>query len=268
MGTLKALLFCLFIGLLPSAGQAQQVRAAAQDHEVFSEPSLRAKKLGILRAGKPMQILSQEGTWAKIRVKVKNQKREAYIYMSPAQARKAQSWGVGAFAGFSYLSQASRIYKDTDGNETEISNLSGTNAHFGLLADWVASPRWRVRAGLSSFRVYMNGNARYRVSVAASDTPVELKQDFYTAFVQPQYQLTTFLNLWIAPLAEIAFCTKSTLFGAESEKPTYFLGALSIGTKHSVGNFYFTPEFRVGAILNSKPAIYNGEFLISALYRF
>jgi hypothetical protein len=263
------ILFGLLFWTFPLWGQESWT--PDRDYEVFSEPSTTAKKLGVLRQGRTVERLSQGRRWTKIRMKRKGGVLAIGYLRTVAddlEPKASRDFGAGMSLVYSYTSQSGRIYKDSDGNETEISNLSGNNLYVGFLGEWYIAQAWTLRGGVSLRRLTMNGTAKYRVQVSAASTAVELKQEFFSLFLQPQWRVSRILNFWVAPALELAMCSKSTVFGLDSEKPTYFLALAALGTRHRLGSYEIVPELRYGGVINSKPVILNGELLLSGVYTF
>ena len=267
--------FCIVWSFIPlnSSAQEDDTWTADQDYEVFSEPSVSSKKMGILKAGKEVELISKGRRWIRIRVRAKGKMLIAFIrndkpVEEPGLVDTKHGWSMGGYMAYSYMLQSGRIFRDTDGNETEISNLSGGNFYPAFFVDWLFSEKWTFRGAVTGRKIILNGTAKYRVTVASNASSVELKQDFFGIMLQPQYKLFSFLNFWIAPSVEMAFGTKSIVFNVESEKPTYFLAFGSIGTRHAFRSFQITPEARAGVVINSKPAMLNLEMILAGAYLF
>lgn len=240
---------------------------------VYQKPNLSSKVLGTLKKGREVEIDRRGRTWIRAILKTKKGKIVGFLHVPREEEEEPSEQDlmnlrVGLQLSYTYYTQSSRTFTDTEG-QTDIGNLSGSSTHFGLLLEFPSSWKFHYRAGIGFRQLYMKGTARYRTSLPAADTPVEIKQSFTSIFGGAKYPLFKKFPLWAGAILEIANASKSEVFNTEAEKPTYFIFLPSVGADFFVyRQWWVQPEARIGLILNTKPFVLAPEFVVSSGWRF
>ncbi len=239
---------------------------------VYSRPSTESKALGTLRAGRSVEVDKKGRRWYRVFVKTSKGKTTGFILAphedsvtenneSMFQERNLFSgWRVGMELFYSSYMQASRVFKDSDGNETDISNLSGTNAFYGFLVEWPWTEKMTLRAGITFRKVDLGGTVRYQSgSVLTANTPVSIHQEFTSFVAGGRYTVAG--KLWVGSFFEFASGTKSRVFDSDADKPTYFIIQPAVGYDYKPHpHIWVQPEFRLGVFANTKPFMFNPEW--------
>jgi len=249
---------------------------------VYARPSTEAQVLGTLKAGRQVEIEKRNRRWLRVSIKTSKGRVRAYILAPPEFTWKSaedswldsrsdyalSGWRFGLAYNYSIYSQSSRIFQDSDGTESDIGNLTGTNSYFGAMAEWPWSQKIFLRVGIALRKIDLKGTVRYRSgAVATADTPVDINQEFFSFIVGGRYFL--YGPFWGGAFLEWASGSRSEVFHTQAEKPTYFIMQPALGYDWNVTeSFWIQPEARLGVFINTKPFMFNPEFSLAAGWTF
>lgn len=241
---------------------------------VYSRPDKDSELLGKLKGGREVEVEKKSAQWIKVIIKTSKGKKRGFIAveensdLDEGESEDHSGFRIGLSVFYTYYTQSSRVFTDTDGNQSDISNLTGSDPYFGFLVEHPYSKKLVLRGGLSFRTINLKGTVKYRSgSVTTADTPVEIKQDFFSILAGARYSLWG--AIWGGVFGEFALGSKSTVFGANTEKPSYFILQPAMGYDYKITqNFFVMPEFRLGVFLNTKPFMLNPEAMITSGYEF
>ncbi|MCB0394493.1 MAG: outer membrane beta-barrel protein, partial [Bdellovibrionales bacterium] len=228
------------------------------------------------------------GSWLKVLVYSNGKKQVGYISKASARGSKVRETksdrskstlykdgiGVGIHGAFAYTQQGEREFDDGDGSTTKIKTLSGTSVFFGIFADFPLSKNFSIRAGLA----FRENNMTGEQAISGEDyQTVELSQSFLSLSGLVKYYPSIDGSFWFGGGAELASGQSVELKYADSEDVPVddddlpFFMFLNVGTGYDMniaGNFFLIPDFRVGVVINTSPAIYLVEGNLNVAYRF
>lgn len=234
---------------------------------VYSQPNTESSPLGSLRAGREVEVDKRGRRWIRVVLKSSKGKKIGYILAPEAEGSSSDVWRLGLAVIYSSYLQSSRTFTDTDGSQTNISELKGTNTYFAIVGEWFYKPKLFLRGGIGFRSANLKGTAQYRASVPTAATEVEIKQEFLAAFGGARYNFWKFL--WAGGYLEAASASKSQVFGIDSEKPTYFILQPALSSDFKVTkNIWIQPELRLSVFINSKPFILNPEIALISGWEF
>jgi hypothetical protein len=270
-----ASLIILLAATFMSVGASAETYISEGSTPVYSKPDRGSELLGKLKDGREVEIEKKSSKWIKVILNTSKGKKKGFIPVS-ASASETEVESPSEFGGFrlgisifyTYYYQSSRVFTDTDGNQSDIGTLTGSDPYFGFLAEYPYSKKMMMRAGFSLRKINLKGTVKYRSgAVTTTDTPVEIKQEFFSFLGGVRYSFWG--PLWGGIFGEFAVGSKSTVFGTDGEKPSYFILQPAVGYDYKFAkNFFVLPEFRLGLFLNTKPFMFNPEVMISTGWEF
>lgn len=184
-------------------------------------------------------------------------------------------YALGVNLGFNYQYQGSRTVTDSIGDSASVTGLSGTNLVLGLLVDIPFTPTFTLEADVTYKPSSLTGTGT-NIGTTQPSTIVD-QQTFYALGVIGKMYAGVSSDWWYGPGLEYEMGSSGSLnFGAKpvytfmsSDLSNYILLFAATGYDFSSSkNFYITPSFRFGAIVNGSPAIFEFDMIVSGSYRF
>lgn len=301
----KNLIFKTFIVLVCILGFAgpsfaiEKLEIVNDQVRVFTSPSMSSPVITILKKGQVVpagvnpgggfkKVLVQDATGKKIIGYVALVDLTAQIF-SPPDKKKGKKpkgfhgsglglkrhYAIGVNLGFNYQYQPSKTVTDSIGDSAAVTGLSGTNLIFGLLFDIPFSQTFSLEVDAGYKPSSLTGTGTN--AGASQPSTIVAQQTFYTLGVIGKFYAAENSDWWYGPGVDYEAGSSGSLHVGANPTYTYTSGDLNnyimlfAATGYdfsSSKNFYITPSFRLGAIVNGAPLIFEVDMLISGSYRF
>jgi hypothetical protein len=277
-------LACLLVG--PSVHGNEIIWTTDRTIRAKDKPKPPQKGLFELKKGESVKVLGKtKNHWIKIENPA-NPSQKGYVpakALKPPQMRAGESQppkfknkreeapekAAGVILVYSYLNQPARVYQDAT-PPVEFSALTGSSFYFGGFFELILSDTLKGRAGVQMRKIELSGTSKVVSGVATTPASLQVSQDFFGAFLSAQYRLSE--RFWAGGGGEVSQAMRSTVTTGGSsdqpERPLYVLIQASTGYDFYFSNILFSPELRIGFIVNSTPMMMNVELVNSIGYRF
>jgi len=288
------------------ANATEKLTIVVDQVRVFTSPSMSSPVITILKKGQVVpagvnpgggfkKVLVQDATGKKIigyvalvdltppifgnGAKDDNSKKKG----KKGKATKGNNLGLrrhyalGVNIGFNYQFQGSKTLSDSAGDSATVTGLSGTNVVLGILFDIPLSPTFSLELDANYKPSSLTGTGTDVGIGATLPSTIVDQQVFYALGVTGKIYSGVNSDWWYGPGLEYDHGNSGSLqFGANptytftsSDLANYIMVYAATGYDFSSSkNFYITPSFRFGAVVNGNPPIYEFDMIISGSYRF
>ncbi len=288
----------------PNASATENLTIAVDSVRVFTSPTMSSPVITILKRGQIVpagvnpgggfkKVLIQDATGKKVIGYVALVDLTPPIFgdgpngepakknLKKPKAPKGNNLGLrrhyalGVNIGFNYQYQGSKTITDSVGDSVSVAGLSGTNLVLGLLFDIPFTPTFTLEVDATYKPSSLTGTGT-NIGTTQPSTIVDQQTSYALGVIGKKYGGVS-SDWWYGPGLEYEMGNSGSLnIGAKpvytfptSSLSNYILLFAATGYDFSSSkNFYITPSFHLGAILNGNPAIFEFDMIISGSYRF
>jgi hypothetical protein len=204
--------------------------------------------------------------------KDKKKKKKAPYISNGLGLRK--HYAMGVLLGMNYMFQGGSTVSDPVGDTASAGGLSGINFEYGLLFDIPLNKVLTVETNLIYKSISLSGSGP---SPSQNYNTIVNQENFLEILAMLKRYANEASDWWYGLGLSYDYGLSGSLqIGSQvnySYKSSDIKGLYNVflGTGYdfmSSKNFYFTPQFRLGAYPNGSPIIFEFAFLVAGTYRF
>jgi len=279
----------------------EKITIPNDDVKVYASPSLASPVLTILKKGKVVTAgVNPGGGFKKVLITdVSGKKVIGYISQidlkppifavatgpKDKNQKKAKTksnglglrghYSVGVEVAVNYQNQSTSQVTDSGGDAASLSGFSGTNFMFAVNFNIPVKPTFTIETDLIYKPITLTGNGT--AALAGNPSNISNHQNYIALSVTAKFYSDTNSDWWYGPGLEVDHGMSGSLQIGSSAAYAYTSADLKTlvmlygATGYdfmSTKNFYITPSFRLGALLNGSPFIIEADAIISGTLRF